>query len=649
MKFFNFVIILIVSFFVFNNVILAKEPSNNIFSSSLEQGNSIDESATTGAVAIVSGVAQDNKKVEMTPSVRIISPTKNKKLEKVVDIQVQVENAQGVDFYIQRFDSQILIYLGSGAVADPYADKKLNIWHYSWNTLNTPNGEYDFFAEITNIYGSYKSELILVKVDNTIEKTVDSSYKKEQIGKISEQLQQKEEAIKKHTDEATKEIVQEVSTLVNTLAAEIGGESGGGQTKTQLDKEMGLTSETIDGTIKDLSANIKEEKQTKQEILKEQDKKILLEEQINKKEQEIKALEAAEPVEIMRERMEEIKQEKKEMLEQQQQQKEEIEKEVQEKEKKLLEIEAVKKANKNKIIEESLKPINKIGQQTEKFEDTAIRVESMTTKIQEKIANFEETIGREEETRAALTEEMIRDSDGDGLPDALEVELGSDPLNPDSDGDGYMDGEEAALGSDIMEPSKRNEVVYQDPRKVKPQKADIFTIEKVGIKKSEITNKSILRLEGNGLPNTFISIYIYSSLPIIVVTKVDANGRWIYELDKPLDPGQHEVYVVLTNNHGEITARSESFNFIKSGANILHLIPEVWAQETGKVAEDIASPYEILKRSFIILTLAIITLAIGVALLLVGILNKKELKMNISSLSPAIRDKKKGKIKKIKK
>jgi len=45
------------------------------------------------------------------------------------------------------------------------------------------------------------------------------------------------------------------------------------------------------------------------------------------------------------------------------------------------------------------------------------------------------------------------DSDGDGLSDAYEAMLGTDPFNPDTDGDGFSDGVEVASGSDPLNPA----------------------------------------------------------------------------------------------------------------------------------------------------------------------------------------------------
>lgn len=47
------------------------------------------------------------------------------------------------------------------------------------------------------------------------------------------------------------------------------------------------------------------------------------------------------------------------------------------------------------------------------------------------------------------------DSDGDGLTDAEEGALGSDPNAVDSDGDGYGDGDEVAVGVDPTDPESR--------------------------------------------------------------------------------------------------------------------------------------------------------------------------------------------------
>lgn len=52
------------------------------------------------------------------------------------------------------------------------------------------------------------------------------------------------------------------------------------------------------------------------------------------------------------------------------------------------------------------------------------------------------------------TDEGMSDSDGDGLNDARELEIGTDPNNRDTDGDGYNDGEEVEGGHDPLMPAE---------------------------------------------------------------------------------------------------------------------------------------------------------------------------------------------------
>lgn len=44
------------------------------------------------------------------------------------------------------------------------------------------------------------------------------------------------------------------------------------------------------------------------------------------------------------------------------------------------------------------------------------------------------------------------DTDGDGLPDTFEIELGTDPNNPDTDGDGFDDCIETWMHTDPLTP-----------------------------------------------------------------------------------------------------------------------------------------------------------------------------------------------------
>ena len=64
-----------------------------------------------------------------------------------------------------------------------------------------------------------------------------------------------------------------------------------------------------------------------------------------------------------------------------------------------------------------------------------------------------EQIQREDQERQqalAKKEELERDSDGDGIPDAVERNMGTNPYSPDTDGDGKSDQEEISYGSNPL-------------------------------------------------------------------------------------------------------------------------------------------------------------------------------------------------------
>jgi len=560
--------------------------------------------------------------VDVAPPARFIFPTDNQELQGTTEIKIEVSGATEINFYLLRKGFLTPIYLGKGKLSQN------NEWSYAWETPDSPNGNYQLFVEVTNQYGTYQSRKIEVVVNNQIKESSESRQRKEELEKIDNQIQEKESNIKEKVNQIKKEIIEETSASIEEAKKEVEGNEE--QIEKEVSQERERAKEAVGAKIEEIAKTIQEESQLGKEIEKKIQAKKSLEEKIKVKKEELKKFEKIEPMDVIKEKVEQIKKEKKDIIGKSQEQKEEIEKDIKSKQEKLLKLRAQKELIKQKLLEESLRPVEIIKDKVARPDKILELKREVSARIEKRISNLIQEIAKEGISKAKLEEEMLKDSDSDGLPDSLEIEIGTDSFNPDSDGDGYLDGEEVALKSNPLTPSVASKVIYQDPRKVEPKREDVFIVERAEIRTSEITKKSVLRIEGRALPNVFVTLYIYS-LPTVVVTKTDAYGRWVYELDKPLSPGEHEIYVVLTNNKGEITARSEGFNFIKSGANILQLIPEVWAKESGKGMEEVASPYDILRRSFIVLTLAIIILAIGIALLTIGFISRKKEKTYFSS------------------
>jgi len=69
-------------------------------------------------------------------------------------------------------------------------------------------------------------------------------------------------------------------------------------------------------------------------------------------------------------------------------------------------------------------------------------------------------------------------------------------------------------------------------------------------------NEISLKVEGKALPNQVITLFIYSSMPIVVTVQADQDGNWVYSLDKSMVDGTHEVYAVLHNEEGKIVESS---------------------------------------------------------------------------------------------
>lgn len=113
------------------------------------------------------------------------------------------------------------------------------------------------------------------------------------------------------------------------------------------------------------------------------------------------------------------------------------------------------------------------------------------------------------------------DSDGDGLPDARERELGTDPTNPDTDDDGITDGDEVTVyGSDPLNSDTDGDLLYDGGELVYG----------TGI----LTPDS----DGDGLSDGE-EVYIYGTSPTLADTDGDGvnDANEISNGTNPLDAG----------------------------------------------------------------------------------------------------------------
>jgi hypothetical protein len=160
-------------------------------------------------------------------------------------------------------------------------------------------------------------------------------------------------------------------------------------------------------------------------------------------------------------------------------------------------------------------------------------------------------------------EELLKkDTNNDGVSDYDSIYFYKiDPVKPSPksvhEGKSVNAGDKILLGFDPTK-TELTKVTAEQP---KDSPAPVVALYKV--KEVKLTEKKEIILKGQALPNSFVTLYIYST-PIMVVVKTDSNGDWQYILDKELENGDHSVYTATVNNTGNIVAKSSGYLFTKT-------------------------------------------------------------------------------------
>ncbi len=263
-------------------------------------------------------------------------------------------------------------------------------------------------------------------------------------------------------------------------------------------------------------------------------------------------------------------------------------------------------------------------------DNIAEQLKKQTTKIKERVSLFENF----KNNRVS----DIKDSDKDGISDYDEVNIyNTDPKKSDTDSDGIDDATELLQQTSPVK--SKSKIEFESPKqtigltrpdvlsvsKVKfiPKESSLATEEKTPKSETEsnenknnkienILDEKKLTVSGKALPNSFVTLFIYS-LPTVVSVKTDDDGKFTYIFDKELEDGKHDIYVAVTNVDGRILAQSETFSFVKK-AEAVSFVDDVSATKES-ITENL--PIETNKSYRSVIGVSI--LAFGLILLMMGI------------------------------
>ncbi len=233
---------------------------------------------------------------------------------------------------------------------------------------------------------------------------------------------------------------------------------------------------------------------------------------------------------------------------------------------------------------------------------------------QDNINNIVNVISNIETSNSEIVNLIYQDTNNDGISDYDSIYVYNlDPIksSPTSTYEGrkITAGEKILLGFDPTN-SELIKIKTDEPIKSKAP-----TIPSYKVNKIDLTEKKEIIINGQALPNSFVTLYIYST-PIMVTIKTDDKGEWQYVLDKELESGDHTIYTATVNNTGNIIAKSSGYVFTKTAEAVtLKDLPI-----TG-VSTEIEKPGLEGKNIYVFISVTFIL--IFAIIILTGILSKK--------------------------
>jgi hypothetical protein len=259
------------------------------------------------------------------------------------------------------------------------------------------------------------------------------------------------------------------------------------------------------------------------------------------------------------------------------------------------------------VREEYMKSIPLDAEDTELLTKAQSHIETMTSTLRERTEESESLI------KERVGDTVAQDSDSDGITDYDEINIyTTSPLLADTDSDGFIDGAEVQGGYNPNDSTREVNTMYESPLDHGVLRDDILTISGITtLTEGDVRPKAYI--SGTALPNSFITLYIFST-PHIITVKADARGDWGYVFDGELDQGEHTAYIGMTDNTGSLIAKSSPLAFAKTDEAYI----PIEAPKASVISLSDAAPLVMSERALLVIG-SIAVVALGLVLLLLGI------------------------------
>ncbi|MEI6478917.1 MAG: Ig-like domain-containing protein [bacterium] len=267
----------------------------------------------------------------------------------------------------------------------------------------------------------------------------------------------------------------------------------------------------------------------------------------------------------------------------------------------------------NQLIKDGINTsIKKIAGDISKATKKNVSLDSVSQNISQSLDTFVQTDSPKfDALKNDHVDLMYKDSDGDGVSDYDEIYVyHTDPYKANTAGGSLNDGQKILQGFNPLS-AESEKIKYSAPEDSKAVASSTYSVTELSLDQ----NTKALTVKGTSLPNSYVTLYIYST-PIVVTVKANALGEWTYTLDQELNNGDHKMYVASVDTAGKILARSDLFPFVKTAS-------------AATLGQPIETPVNNSIRNIVVISISIFVILLVLMISFIGIEKKNKTEKEI--------------------